>query len=226
MENINELNKHVEILSRPTSTSVTVLTLQDPDGDSVTSHEGSGNNEEPLTIEASNEIVSSTPVAFSTCDAPTISTLIISDTPVVRPTSIAISTTPLTVSLLESAASTTSLPVSSLHLTPSISVSSSLYPSVSYVHSLRPPPLIPRVTTVNQYQSLPAFTDDPLLLPLPTLSLGTSSSPSLTGEPTVTPRISSSLARVMPTTLDQHNHSQQFATSMQVTQTDIAIIFW
>ena len=206
VENINELNKRVEILSRPTSTSATVLTLQDPDGDSVTSHEGSGDNEEALTTEASNQIVSSTSVAISTCDAPTVGTPTITDTPVVHPANIAMSTTPFTVPLLESAVSTTSLP---------ISVSSVSYPSVSYVHSLGPPPLIPRVTTMNQHQSLPTFTNDPLLLPLSTLNFGTSSSPSLAREPTVTTRINSSLAGVIPTTtaLDQHNHSQQFAAS-------------
>ena len=83
---------------------------------------------------------------------------------------------------------------------------------MSYVHSLGPPPLIPRVTNVSQYEPI---TENPLLLPsLSTLNLVPSSSPSITRVPTVTARPSSSLTGVTPTpVVPDHSQSQQFVTS-------------
>ena len=85
---------------------------------------------------------------------------------------------------------------------------------MNYDHSLGPPPLIPRVTAMNQYPSLATLAHDLMLLPLSFLNLGTSSYSSLTREPTVSQSAVLSLARVIPTVtpLDQR-HAQQFATS-------------
>ena len=110
-----------------------------------------------------------------------------------------VSSTSLTTTLLESAVS---------------SVSSVSYPSMSHVHSSGPPPLIP--TNMSQYKPLSTSTDSSLLLPLlSTLNLGASSSPTFATVPAVTSRISPDLmgVRTTTTTVDHHNHSQQFAAS-------------
>ena len=101
MENINELNECVETLSRPTTTKVTVSTLQDSDSDSVTSQEDLGDHEEATSKEDDNEIVSSIiSTAINTCNT-TVSVPTINNTSVVLPTSNTMSLPSLTVPLLD-----------------------------------------------------------------------------------------------------------------------------
>jgi len=151
MENINELNKRVETLSRPTTTKVTVSTLQDSDSDSVTSQEDLGDHKEATSKEDNNEIVSA--IAINTCSI-TVSVPTINNTPVVLLTSNTMSSPSSTVPLLDHESFVYSAPLTLCSSDPSISLSSVSYPSVSYVHSLGPPPLIPRVTIMKQYPSL------------------------------------------------------------------------
>ena len=169
MENINVLNKRVELISRPTPpVTFTVSSHQDTDEDITYERPSDGEN---VVTQPISENVSTTST-FSTCHTSTISDApIVYNAPTVANT---IPVRPLSTPLLDSAVST--IPLNPLvNSAPSISVSSFSYPSVSYVHSLGPP--ISRVTTVNQYEPLPTFTDVPLLPPISTLNLGASSSP-------------------------------------------------
>lgn len=191
MENINELNKRLEILSRPTPATGTGLTHQDLVDNDVISQEGSGDNVIPEATHGNVSTTTNTPQSIKTT---------ISDTPVVCANTVTASNTiPITSLTLEPVVSSTSLTTTLLEsVPPPISVSSASYPSVTYLHNLGPPPLIP------------ASTDNSPLFPhLSTLNLGVSNSPSLTR---VTSRISPSLMgpRTSTTTVD-HNHSQQFA---------------
>ena len=192
LEKINELNKRVEMLSWQTHVTTTP----------VISHQGSGYNEE--VVENTHETVStttSTPQSINTMTASISDIPVASDTVPTIPATLepVVSSTLLTTTLLESAVS---------------SVSSVSYPSVSHVHSSGPPPLIP--TNMSQYEPLLTSIDSSLLLPLlSTLNLGASSSPTFTTVPAVTSRISPDLmgVRTTTTTVDRHNHSQQFAAS-------------
>ena len=146
-------------------------------------HTGSG---EVVTPEATHSNVSttiSTPQSINTT---------LSDIPVVCASTVAASNTIPTTSLtLEPVVSSTSLE----SVPPPISVSSVSYPSVTYLHSLGPPPLIP------------TSTDNSLLPPqLSTLNLGVSNSPSLAR---VTSRISPSLTgpRTSTTTVGSESFS-------------------
>ena len=69
----------------------------------------------------------------------------------------------------------------------SISVSPISYPSVSYVHRLRPPPLIPRtIEAVSPYPLAPTYSTPSFRPALSHLNLG--SSQNCTRVPTVNPR--------------------------------------
>ena len=123
--------------------------------------------------------------------------IIISDTPAVSAStgvaSDSISTTSVTP---EAVVSSTPLIITSLEsIPPPISVSSTSYPAVTYVHTSGPPPLIPASTT--------------LFSQLSTLNLGVSDSPSLAR---VNSTISPSMGPNTTATID-HNHTQQFAAS-------------
>ena len=117
MEKINELNQRVEMLSRQTHV--------------VPSEAG-----EPKTSEAIDENVSSMP---STQPINTITT----DTPAVSASGIAPSDIVTSSLTLESFVSTPLMVTSHESVPPPISVTSTSYPSVTYVHSLGPPSLIP-----------------------------------------------------------------------------------
>ena len=209
IENINVLNKRVELISRPTPpVTFTVSSHQDTDEDITYERPSDGEN---VVTEPISENVSTT-LTLSTCYTSTISGApipIVYNTPTVAN---AIPARPLSTPLPDSAVST--IPPNLLeNSAPSISVSSFSYPSVSYVHSLGPP--MSRVATVNQYEPLLTFTDVPLLPPMSTLNLGASSSPNPARVHVIPPRTGPSLTRVMPTppAVDQHNQAQQFAVS-------------
>ena len=209
MENINVLNKRVELLSRPTPAINTVSSHQDTDED--TPYERLSDGENVITMEPINVNVSNTSTT-STCNTPTIS-----DAPMVYTTTTTTVantdfTRPSSTPLLESVVST--IPLNPLLASAtSVSVSSFSYPSVSYIHSSGPP--IPVATTVEQYEPLPTFTDVPLLPPMSTLNLGASGPPNPTIAHVVPPRTGLSLTGVMPTptAVDQRNQAQQFAVS-------------
>ncbi|XP_065885751.1 serine-rich adhesin for platelets-like [Dysidea avara] len=198
-EKINELNKRIELLSQPSSKK-------------------SGDCRETVATETSIENIenvsttNSVSVSSSTSHTPTytVSAVSTTTTTAITNTSTAMSTVPL---LTPTIFSTSTL---SFQLVPSYSISAA-NPSVSYIHSLGPPPLIPRVTNPSQYGSLPITMDHPLLLPsLSTLNLSTSTSPSLARVPTIEPRANPSLTEVMPTTSSNvtgRTHSQQFTAS-------------
>ena len=167
MEKINELNQQVEMLSRQSRVVPSVAC------DKVTSE---------ATYENVINATSTQPINTITSDT-SASTTTASD----------IATTSLTLELFTS----TPFMVTSHESVPSpISVTSTSYPAVTYVHSLGPPSLIP------------ISTDSSTLFPqLPTLNLGASDSPSPA-------RVNSTMSSSMVTSITIHNHSpQQFAAS-------------
>ncbi|XP_065884078.1 uncharacterized protein [Dysidea avara] len=217
-EKINELNKRIELLSQPSSKKSGddhTVTIPETDNNSDTT---SGDRRETVATETSIENIenvsttNSVSVSSSTSHTPTytVSAVSTTTTTTITNTSTAMSTVPL---LTPTIFSTSTL---SFQLVPSYSISAA-NPSVSYIHSLGPPPLIPRVTNPSQYGPLPITMDHPLLLPsLSTLNLSTSTSPSLARVPTIEPRANPSLTEVMPTTSSNvtgRTHSQPFTAS-------------
>ena len=238
-EKINELNKRIELLSQPSSKksgddhTVTIpetdnnrpsskksgddhtVTIPETDNNSDTT---SGDCRETVATETSIENIenvsttNSVSVSSSTSHTPTytVSAVSTTTTTAITNTSTAMSTVPLLTPTIFSTSTLSFQPV------PSYSISAA-NPSVSYIHSLGPPPLIPRVTNPSQDGSLPITMDHPLLLPsLSTLNLSTSTSPSLARVPTIEPRANPSLTEVMPTTSSNvtgRTHSQQFTAS-------------
>ena len=192
MEKINELNQQVEMQSRPTHVVPAV-----PSSDKVT--------QEAIHENVSN--TNNTPQSINT---------IINDTPAVSASTVAASDTIATTSLtLESAISSTPPAVTSLESIPHpISVTPVSHPHVSHVHNSGPPPLIPANMTQHELLSTSAYGSLPLP-PLSTLNFGSSTSSTFATVPVVTSRVNPDLkgVRTTITTVDHHDHSQQFAAS-------------
>ena len=168
LEKINELNQRVDMLSR--QTTVVSAASQQTSGDKVTSEATHENVSTTSSTQPINTIISDK-------SAVNTSTVVASDSTTSITLEPAVSSTPLVITSLES-------------VPPLISVSSTCYPAVTYIHSLGPPPLIPASTTLSSM-------------------LGVSNSPnwarvSSTTSPSMGPNIT--------TTID-HNHIQQFAAS-------------
>jgi len=134
LEKINELNQQVETLSRQTTVVPTVS--QQVSSDKATSK----------AIHENGSTTTSTPQPFDT---------IVSATPAICASTVTASNTITTTALTLEPVTSTSLTTISLEsVPPPISVTSTSYPAVTYVHSLGPPPLIP-VSTDNSTTLLP-----------------------------------------------------------------------
>jgi len=170
MEKINELNQRVEMLSRQT-------------------HVVSSLASDKATSEATN-------VNVSCISGTQAITTINSDIPAVSASTVTASDITTTSLTLESFTSTSLMAASHESVPSPISVTSTSYPSVTYVHSSGPPSLIP------------ISTDSATLFPqFHTLNLGSSSSPSVA-------RLNSTMSSLMIASTTGHCHSpQQFAAT-------------
>jgi len=194
IENINDLNKRVELLSSQRS----FTTLQSPP-QSVEGNE--------ITLESQDDVstIASTPQSTAVVDTSVTNVVNEPSNIIVNESSASnANELPIVVCVNSATSSTNSTSVFTSQVLNSvspysISVSSVTYPSVSYVHSSGPPPLIPRATEAVSPHP-PASTDTLALLPaISNLSLGgTSSDQSYPRVPTINVRTTEPLPGAPP----------------------------